>query len=413
MAVLYRAACIYLVIFLVGVFAADPDYQYAFKYRSEDIFSNTNVAEAFMADAFKWEARFHTDGVGVSIGAGTTYDGHGIDSLTGLPIEGGLHTFSAASKEALHLALLAFALRNDPYALSFFAISAQQSSAPSVRAHLFQLLDSKMKSYEAFDQRNPGFAGFLPWFHVNSSTIDIQWDWKDKVPSLDNGEWIWGLYAVANVLTDLSDPEAKPLAERYIQRLQQLAANAVMVFHWDGNIAAEAHIKNTSATPTRDNYSNNVPGYYLDDPYEGELFVVFADLFGKWDNESDKEQIWTNKQHKYVSVNFTTPEGVITAQQGFWFSAHEQWKILELPYLQTAARDLFVNCERARTWNSFMKLIPGLRASVSGVPGSCMNEGYVSAIGIPELASQICTCFDIGTHNFSVVVAVSVLKCFD
>jgi hypothetical protein len=39
-------------------------------------------------------------------------------------------------------------------------------------------------------------------------------------------------------------------------------------------------ILNVSAKPTPSNYQNNVPFYFLDDPYEGELMAFFMDLFG-------------------------------------------------------------------------------------------------------------------------------------
>ena len=93
--------------------------------------------------------------------------------------------------------------------------------------------------------------------------------------------------------------------------------------------------------------------------------------------------------------------GNITVQEGFWFSAHEQWKILELPYMMTSAKDVFMNCERARSWHSYSDHIPGLYASVNGVPGSC-TPGYVSACGIQSIASQTVTCRDIGMCGYTV-----------
>jgi hypothetical protein len=54
-----------------------------------------------------WEGHFHCDGVGVDWTTGLTFDGSGIDPSTLLPNGSLRHNFSAASKEALHLQLLA------------------------------------------------------------------------------------------------------------------------------------------------------------------------------------------------------------------------------------------------------------------------------------------------------------------
>ena len=63
----------------------------------------------------------------------------------------------------------------------------------------------------------------------------------------------------------------------------------------------------------------------------------------------------------------TTKGEIVTVQQGFWFSAHEQWKVWSAPYLSNArVRAVFENCERVRSIYSAEKGIPGLRASVRG-----------------------------------------------
>jgi hypothetical protein len=74
---------------------------------------------------------FHTDGHGVSLAFGVTYDGINIDAASGLPLPTGLHNFSAASKEAIHIGMAAVALSggsvrgvNATLAQSFFGASA-------------------------------------------------------------------------------------------------------------------------------------------------------------------------------------------------------------------------------------------------------------------------------------------------
>lgn len=75
---------------------------------------------------------------------------------------------------------------------------------------------------------------------------------------------------------------------------------------------------------------------YLDDPYEGELFAVMMTLFAPLP-ASDIEMIWTHKRTKLQAVDYFVEElnDYVTVQKGWWFSAHEQWKYLFLPYLQS------------------------------------------------------------------------------
>jgi len=176
---------------------------------------------------------------------------------------------------------------------------------------------------------------------------------------------------------------------RYLSYFNMLAKNAYMMFYnGNGLISAVTKILNVTAQPTPGNYVNDNSGY-LDDPYEGELFAFFLDLFGQWPNENEKEEVWIKKRAKLQAVNYTTPEGPITVQRGWWFSAHEQWKYMELPYLDVPInRRVFLNGERARTWNSYLNKIPGLFASVSNVTTGTPVSQYVSAVGIQEIAFQ-------------------------
>ena len=96
--------------------------------------------------------------------------------------------------------------------------------------------------------------------------------------------------------------------------------------------------------------------------------------------------MWTVKQPQLVAVNYTLPSGAeVTVQRGFWFSSHEQWKVLLLPYLSLPlVRDVFANCERARTHDARSSGVPGLFASVSDVAsgGTIDIPDYISAAGI-------------------------------
>jgi hypothetical protein len=67
---------------------------------------------------------------------------------------------------------------------------------------VLQVLEKKIASYEQWNQEFPGFGGFIPWVYVNDTgMVPIPPAWSNKVPGLDNGEMIWGIYAVIQALS--------------------------------------------------------------------------------------------------------------------------------------------------------------------------------------------------------------------
>jgi len=136
---------------------------------------------------------------------------------------------------------------------------------------------------------------------------------------------------------------------------------------------------------------------YLDDPYEGEMMTVFMDFYCDWSGrEAERQQLWVVKRPMLQVAEYAIDSTrSITVQKGYWFSAHEQWKYLELPYIDSEInRRVFLNGERARTWNSALLGYTGLFASVTDViapPGE--NPNYVSNFGIPSIAFQPVTKF--------------------
>lgn len=92
---------------------------------------------------------------------------------------------------------------------------------------------------------------------------------------------------------------------------------------------------------------------YLNDPYEGELFTWWLQFFGGL-SDADIEALWDYKRPQLVSVDYHIGKvGPITVQKGdtypspycesvalrvtlynlgYWFSSHETWKVLEMPY---------------------------------------------------------------------------------
>lgn len=70
----------------------------------------------------------------------------------------------------------------------------------------------------------------------------------------------------------------------------------------------------------------------LDDPYEGELLTWWLHFFAGFD-EKKKLELWEYKRAMFRSVEYEKGGiGPITVQEGFWFSSHEPWKLLQMPF---------------------------------------------------------------------------------
>ena len=63
------------------------------------------------------------------------------------------------------------------------------------------MASKKVDSLIAFDKKYPGYGGFLPWIAIaNNGTVTPTWDWINRVPSLDNGEYFWAVYGLVSIL---------------------------------------------------------------------------------------------------------------------------------------------------------------------------------------------------------------------
>ncbi|KAM9972183.1 hypothetical protein ACTFIW_003540 [Dictyostelium discoideum] len=400
----FSLSLIFIIISAIVNVNSQTTCRFAPTYTLNDIINSNN--QSFINDVLFWEGNFHSNQVGVNYECGYTYDGHELNYITG-ELDSPLHEFSAPSKESIHLGMLALALNEwvneepENYkAINFFhqnitRTTIEQNEIPysgnSNFDNAITILYRKINTYHQFNQRFPGFGGFHPWVSVNDSGIFLLDGWTNQVPGLDNGEMIWGLYAVYNLLTTQPTlvnnyPTLGPLYEKYFQILIN---NAMTIFYQpSGYISAVVEINDIYSTPTPSNYLN--PSGLLNDPYEGELLVVFMDLFCQWPSEEARDQIWINKRALLQSVEFNTHSNTnITVQRGWWFSSHEQWKYLMLPYQEIEINQrVFRNGERARTWFSSINNYPGLFASVTNVTEINQNNGYVSATGISEIAFQ-------------------------
>lgn len=125
----------------------------------------------------------------------------------------------------------------------------------------------------------------------------------------------------------------------------------------------------------------------MNDPFEGELMLMFMDLLTEGDSSPTDEQrtkMWKKCNNANQVGQWTSPDGEvgpITVQKGWRFSAHEAWKYLVLPYLEdeTVSR-LMRNQERVRTWDAHIKGVPGMKAS-------CYSTNwYVDRLGVEEVS---------------------------
>ncbi|GAM20468.1 hypothetical protein SAMD00019534_036430, partial [Acytostelium subglobosum LB1] len=386
--------------------------RFAKDYSLDKLISSSDERHSFINDVLYWEGNFHQHLIGVNTLSGYTYDGHAINYTTG-ELAAPLHNFSAPSKESIHLGMLALALLDKTStgfdASIFFHVPLNGTSGGgSPLDNIITILTNKITTYEAFNKQFPGYGGFMPWVGVNDTGVyPLPGAWSISVPGLDNGEMIWGMYAVVQALEMKAASSAgsssqsvyTELAQRYQAYLDLLANNAKMIFYTQpGYINSVTHINDIYSQPTPSNYANNC-NCFLDDPYEGEMLTVFMDLFCEWANDTERDQLWVNKRPLLQSTTFQAPEGEITVQRGWWFSSHEQWKYLMLPYQDVDInRRVFENGERARTSFSSMHGYPGLFAScnnISSVDSYVYN--YFSANGIQEIAFETVLSNDVMT----------------
>ena len=332
---------------------------------------------AFLLSYATGQAAFAAaDGVGVDTASGLTYDGHALDYATGALLPGGLHAFSAASKECVHVALLALAVGN-----SSLALAALGGLQPALTAAA-----RKLASYAAFNASTPGYGCHLPWFQVPSMAPVGDWASPPRVPALDNGELAWAVLALAEALGSAGHAG---LAAGYRAWFACMAGSARALFFQeaDGTVAAVAVVGNVSAPPQGNAYAP-ASAARLADPYEGETMTVLLDLFSTLD-AAQREAMWAAKRALLVAATYTAASGQpLTAQAGWWFSAHENWKAALLPYasVPTAARVL-ASTERARTHHAADHGWPALLASATDVaPPGRAPGGSVSAAGVQQLA---------------------------
>lgn len=381
------------VIFLAASLAcntsnAQSTCRFAQQYSQQNILDNPN---GFIADVLYWEGKFAQPGIGYNEANAMTYDGTLLDQVAGFAVANaaGRHNLSAASKESLHIMVLAKVLAGSSDAARFVS-PEEPSTAVDVA---FRLMEQKLATYLDFNQTFPGFGGLLPWYNNTNAAIEPTTDWVDRIPGLDNGELLWAVYASVQALEGSKNSEHRALAQRWQAWLDYASSNVAKLFYHGnetGDVCAVITLDQTLA-PNDPGQNYTCEGTnYLDDPYEGELFTWWLYFFSDLVRE-DKEALWVRKRAKLQSVEYSQGGiGPITVQKGFWFSSHEQWKILQMPYYDIPlVKRIFTNAERVRTCNSRALSIPGLYASVNNVTDSTGEIiGYISNAGIPSISFQ-------------------------
>jgi len=78
-----------------------------------------------------------------------------------------------------------------------------------------------------------------------------------------------------------------------------MAKNSITIFYEKGGlIRAETKIGDIMLPVDSNNYTFPESGYYLDDPYEGELFAFMMYLFAPWTDANEREMMWPVKSKK-------------------------------------------------------------------------------------------------------------------
>ena len=377
---------------------------------------NPQTRADFMANVMRVERRFFGEAAALAFDpdTGMTYDGVGLDYQTGDVQHETLRTFSAPSKEALHLSLLALALQpaDDVPAELATVLPLLYSSDEAL-----DILEKKARTMEDFDARFPGFGGFMPWFcsrgineagycktltEPGARMMPVS-GWEKRLPGLDNGQLAFGTVAVVHALKRRATQEGASsrfaqLARRWEARLERMKASVVSLFYNGAGLVRMVSELDNITVDVAKNASNahNENGLFLWDAFEGEMIVLFMDIFGNWtkypnNGEEDRKMMWTIKAEHVEPVVYTAADNTkMVLQKGYWFSAHEQWKTLQLPYMDIPlVRHLFANGEFARLENSVQQELPGLMASVNAPNGvQCDAHPYCSAVGIQALAEE-------------------------
>jgi hypothetical protein len=325
-----------------------------------------------------WDGRFAAKGYGISK-TSLTCD-HVALLANGVPNPSSCYT--APSKESLHIAMLALVVGKQRLAWHWMSSASDQAHAESIA---LERLEEIIDSYEKLNLVFPGLGGFIPWISVDDSGFNLERETNVVLPALDNGQLAWSMIAAAHALK-LAGQDA--LAARFNAHVGLMKTSAPILF-WNpanGKVWMNSKIHNARSPISTTNREGDM---YLVDPYEGELMLMFLDIFCEWSNSAEKQKMWAPVKKNQIMVEYDhvgLPNGPISVQRGWRFSSHELWKYMVLPYTDNEhALRVLRNGERARTWNSKLNDIPGLFAAAYNSTHSYIVYGIHSiSMGYPE-----------------------------
>jgi hypothetical protein len=346
----------------------------SFTWDISGLITDREVQDTYVREMMIWDGKFASVGLGISA-SGLTCD-HVDLLLSGEPHP--VKCYTAASKESLHLEMLALVVNRTKLAWHWIPDASTEDEAVSIA---ILRLESIMKAYEELNLLFPGMGGYIPWVGVDTTGFVLDKDSDVELPALDNGQLAWSMFAVAAVLHAVGQ---SALASRYDAHVTLMAESARILFlnPGDGTVWMTGKVIDAKADL---GVSNREGSGLLGDPYEGELMLMFLDLISTWPDESEKYKMWEPVKLQQIKVDYThdgLPNGPISVQRGWRFSSHEMWKYMVLPYLDDPlVRRVVNNGERARTWNSKLKGIPGLM-------GSCWDSDgvYIDRFGIVSIS---------------------------
>jgi hypothetical protein len=271
------------------------------------------------------------------------------------------------------LSLLALALDGNKYAITAILSSMPSFWNASMESYVLDQLQKKISVYEDFNRLYPGFGSFLPeGLVVTDSEISMSED-SNFMSMEDNGAFVWGLVAVAEVLRNNRYDQTTDfdLSEKYSAYVEMLAKNAIYMFC--DNCSDDKlpvffdylQVSNIYAHPAPNNYSP-LEDDFLDKPWHGEDAFFFLYFYANWSGISPekKKLLWEGKQQWMRSREFESESGNITVLEAEQNLIDETTQFFFLPYFHIdIVRRISLNSERARVHYATMNKMPGLSTS--------------------------------------------------
>jgi hypothetical protein len=131
--------------------------RFASDFTTEQLLSSADARQQLLELVFRQEGRFAK--VGLADSTATTYDGTELDWDSGKPTQP-LHTFSAPSKESLHIMVLTHVLKGGSTS-KLASLFVEPDSPVAAFASAIDQLERKIAAYQSFNKRFPGYGTSL------------------------------------------------------------------------------------------------------------------------------------------------------------------------------------------------------------------------------------------------------------